>query len=189
MLKEIDRYFSRHREVLDLVAGTMADRIAAVAAAVTDTVRSGGKVLALGNGGSAADAEHFASELVGRFLQERRGFPAVALTTNAAALTSIGNDYGFGDVFRRQVEALAIPGDLVLGISTSGSSDNVVRALEAARAAGCVTVGLLGRDGGRAAEIVDLCLTVPVGETPHIQEAHGCILHLICLLVEREPAL
>jgi D-sedoheptulose 7-phosphate isomerase len=126
-----------------------------------------------------------AAEFVGRFLLERKALPAIALTTDTSILTAVGNDYGFDEVFKRQVEALARPGDVVIGISTSGHSNNVFHALTAANDMGCSTIGLLGREGGNIAGIVDVNLTVPVQETPRIQEAHLTIIHIICDLVER----
>lgn len=186
MRDQIDGHFVRHAEVLDLVRKTLAPTIAQGAEVLVKALQSGRKVLILGNGGSAADAQHFAAELVGRFLRERRALPAIALTTDTSLLTAVGNDFGFDQIFKRQVEALAVPGDVVVGISTSGHSPNVVLALEAARAIGCTTVGLLGRDGGKIAPLVDLNLTVPVQETPHIQEAHITIIHLLCDLVEQQ---
>jgi D-sedoheptulose 7-phosphate isomerase len=145
----------------------------------------GKKLLVCGNGGSAADAQHFAAEIVGRFKLERRGLPAIALTTDSSILTAVGNDYGFERVFSRQVEALAASGDVVVGISTSGSSANVQRALLEARDRGCRTVGLLGRDGGTIAGIVDIALTVPSNDTPRIQEGHITMIHIICDLLEQ----
>ncbi|MCD4689265.1 MAG: SIS domain-containing protein, partial [Desulfuromonadaceae bacterium] len=142
--------------------------------------------LLMGDGGSAADAQHFAAELVGRFLLERKALPAIALTTDSSILTAIGNDYGFDEIFKRQVEALAQPGDVVIGISTSGKSNNVFHALTAANRVGCKTVGLLGRDGGNIAGIVDIDLTVPAQYTPYIQGTHGAIIHILCDLVEKE---
>lgn len=182
----IHHHFSRHLEVVNAVSEQLARGIEQLALAVAATLRHGGKLLVMGNGGSAADAQHLAAELVGRFLLERRALPAIALTTDTSILTAVGNDYGFDEVFARQVEALAAAGDLVLGISTSGHSANVIKALAAAREKGCHTVGLLGRDGGRIAGMVDLALTVPSQETPRIQEAHQLIIHIICDLVEKE---
>ena len=181
----IEQHLARHRETMELVAQQLIPAIAETAQLIADVLGRGGKVLVMGNGGSAADAQHLAAELVGRFLRERRALPAIALTTDTSILTAVGNDYGFDQVFSRQVEALAQPGDVVVGISTSGNSPNVLAALKAARAAGCRTVGLLGRDGGGIAGLVDLPLVIPVQETPHIQEAHVTIIHVLCDLVER----
>jgi D-sedoheptulose 7-phosphate isomerase len=139
----------------------------------------------MGNGGSAADAQHFAAEMVGRFLMERKALPAIALTTDTSILTAVGNDYGFDEIFTRQVEALANPGDILIGISTSGNSLNVKRALEAGKHIGVKTIGLLGRNGGEIGPIVDSNLTVPSFETPRIQEAHLIIIHILCDLIEK----
>jgi D-sedoheptulose 7-phosphate isomerase len=180
----IQEHFAGHQRTMEIVAQKMAPVIEQCAALLIDALAAGNKILALGNGGSAADAQHLAAELVGRFLLERQGLPAIALTTDTSILTAVANDYGYEEVFRRQVLALARPGDVVIGISTSGSSNNVFHALLAANQLGCRTVGLLGRDGGSIAPIVDLALTVPVQETPHVQEAHLTIIHILCHLVE-----
>lgn len=182
----IYNHIARHLEVINSVSEQLTHGIEQFALALAAALRNGGKLLVMGNGGSAADAQHLAAELVGRFLLERRALPAIALTTDTSILTAVGNDYGFDEVFARQVEALAASGDLVLGISTSGQSANVIKALAAAREKGCQTIGLLGRDGGRVAGMVDLALTVPSPETPRIQEAHQLIIHIICDLVEKE---
>lgn len=139
----------------------------------------------MGNGGSAADAQHFVAEIVGRFKMERRGLPALALSTDTSILTAIGNDYGFDRVFSRQVEALASPGDLVIGISTSGNSPNVLLALQLARETGCRSVGLLGKDGGSIKDVCDLALIVPTNDTPRVQEAHITMIHIVCDLLEK----
>jgi len=185
MSKElIAKHLQQHRQALELVGTVLVEPLATAAEMIGSTLDAGGKLLLMGNGGSAADAQHFAAELVGRFLRERRALPAVALTTDSSILTAVGNDYGFEDIFSRQVEALAQPGDLVLGISTSGNSVNVQRGLAAARVQGCRTIALLGRDGGSIAAGVDLTLTVAVTETPAIQEAHVTMIHILCDLIE-----
>jgi D-sedoheptulose 7-phosphate isomerase len=148
---------------------------------------SGGKILIFGNGGSAADAQHWAAELTGRYLKERPAMAAVALTTDTSALTAIANDYGYERVFERQIEALARPGDVAVGISTSGSSPNVLAALKRARALGCSTVALLGRDGGAIAPLADVALVYPAHDTPRIQEFHSVLVHVLCALVESDP--
>jgi D-sedoheptulose 7-phosphate isomerase len=159
--------------------------ITAAAGVISDALRGGGKVLLFGNGGSAADATHIAAELVGRFLVDRRALPALSLSDNASAVTAIGNDYGYGRVFARQVEALAAPGDVAFGISTSGRSENVIEALRAARRLGVATVGLTGARGGLG-DVVDICIAVPSDATPRIQEAHTLVGHVLCELVERD---
>jgi len=184
MSHQIDRYFARHLEVIQQAARELSPAVEACAALLLETVTRGGTVLIAGNGGSAADAQHFAAEFVGRFLTERRALPAVALSTDTSILTAVGNDYGFERIFSRQVEALARPGDLFFGISTSGNSPNILRAVESAKERGCKTVALLGRDGGAIGRCVELPIVVPVVETPHIQETHLTIIHLLCLLVE-----
>lgn len=184
----IHHYLTRHQQVIAALADTMTPAITAMADSLRATLSNGGKLLIMGNGGSAADAQHLAAELVGRFLRERAGLPAIALTTDTSILTAVGNDYGFDHVFSRQVEALARPGDAVLGISTSGNSPNVLAALQAARQRGCRTLALLGRDGGEIAAEVDLPLIVPAWETPHIQEAHLTIIHLLCALLDAHLA-
>lgn len=147
--------------------------------------RSGKKVLLIGNGGSAADAQHLAAEFVGRFELQREAFPAIALTTDSSILTAVSNDFGFEESFARQVRALAADGDILIAISTSGKSANVLHAVDAARQAGCYTAGLTGKKGGKLASRVDLLLAVPSEKTQRVQEAHGLIGHMYCGLVER----
>lgn len=177
--------FTSHREILAAVERDLTPRIAEVAGIFVEAFRGGKKLLVMGNGGSAADAQHLAAEIVGRFRRERKALPAIALSTDTSILTAIGNDYGFESVFRRQVEALAVEGDVVVGISTSGSSPNVLSALRRAREMGCRTVALLGRDGGAIKGLVDTELTIPGQDTPRIQEAHITIIHILCELVEQ----
>jgi len=160
--------------------------IADVAAAILAASRNGHKVLVFGNGGSAADAQHLAVDLVGRFQRERRPVAVLALTTDTTLLTAIANDYAFDRVFVRQIEALATPGDLAFGISTSGRSANVVEGLRAARARGLTTIAMTGRDGGPAGALADIHINVPDPSTARIQEAHRTVIHAICELVERE---
>ena len=165
--------------------------IGEAADAIVRSLRGGGKLLVFGNGGSAADAQHVAAELVGRFSRERAGLAAVALTTDTSVLTSVSNDYGFERVFARQIEALGRPGDVALGISTSGQSPNVVVALQAGRARGLRTIALTGRDGGVVGRAAEVHINAPSPSTPRIQEAHRTLLHVMCELVERamtEPA-
>jgi len=181
----VRQYFTSHVETAQRAADELADKINSCAQMLATALRCGNKVLVVGNGGSAADAQHLAAELVGRFLKERKALPAIALTTDSSILTAVGNDYGFDRIFQRQLEALAVPGDVVIGISTSGNSPNVLLALQAAKELGCRTVGLLGRDGGKTAALVDVNLTVPSMQTPHIQEVHAIIVHIVCDLVEQ----
>jgi D-sedoheptulose 7-phosphate isomerase len=155
-----------------------------IAHRLAEVLRSGGKFLIMGNGGSAADAQHIAAELVGRYKVERPGLAAIALSTDSSILTAWSNDYSYETVFSRQVEALARPGDIVWGISTSGNSANVVHAFEAARAIGATTFGLLGRDGGRLVGLSDLSIVVPLRETDRIQAAHLLIYHALCAYLD-----
>lgn len=185
MKDRIDAALRSHREVIDALERDLTPKLIRVASLLTDALRSGNKLLVMGNGGSAADAQHLAGEIVGRFRLERPGLPAIALSTDTSILTAVGNDYGFDEIFRRQVEAHARPGDVVIGISTSGSSANVLSALRLARERGCRTVGLLGKDGGTIRELVEIDLTVPGYDTPRIQEGHITIIHILCELVEQ----
>ena len=153
---------------------------------LVSTLKAGNKVIMCGNGGSAADAQHFAAELVGRFEKERRGLPAMALTTDTSILTAIGNDYGYDTIFSRQIEALSKAGDVLIGISTSGNSRNVILAVESAKNIGVQTIGLLGRDGGKMASLVDMAVVIPHSVTARIQEAHIFIIHFWCALIEKE---
>jgi D-sedoheptulose 7-phosphate isomerase len=167
-----------------LLEGDHADSICAAANAITGAI----KLLIFGNGGSAADAQHVAAEFLGRYLLERRSLPAIALTANSSATTAIANDYGFERVFARQVEGLAQPGDVALGISTSGNSENVLLGLRAARERGALAVALTGGDGGRMRDAADHVICVPAGDTPRIQEGHILVAHILCELVELEIA-
>ena len=163
-----------------------AGQLLAVGRRIAASLKAGGKLLAFGNGGSAADAQHLAGELVGRFKRDRAALSALALTTDPSVITAIGNDMGYEAIFRRQVEAHGRPGDVAVGISTSGRSPNVVEALRLARSNGLVTVGLTGGGGGRLAGLVDHLLDVPHTDTARIQEVHGMIVHILCEIVEEE---
>ncbi len=160
--------------------------VVAAVAAIVAAIERGGKVLAFGNGGSAADAQHVAADLVGRYQRERAAFAAIALTTDTSVLTSVANDYAFERVFVRQVEALGRAGDIALGISTSGGSPNVVAALDAARARGLETIALTGCDGGAVGRAATIHVNVPSSSTPRVQEVHRTLLHVICEMVESE---
>ena len=183
--ERIERSVALQRELLQPDRRALIVRVAELMA---EALRAGGKVLLFGNGGSAADAQHFAAELVGRYLRDRPAWAAIALTTDSSSLTCLPNDYGFEAVFSRQVEALCEPRDVVVGISTSGDSANVIAGIEAARAIGARTVGLTGASGGRLRSVCDECIRFPSDETPRIQEGHTLIGHIICELVEDELA-
>ena len=185
---EINRILNESILISRAIIEKRVKEIEIISELIIKAYKSGGKVLLLGNGGSAADAQHIAAELIGKFALKRRAFPAIALTTNSSILTAVANDYGYGNVFSRQVEALASDKDVVIGISTSGGSVNVIKAIKAARSMGARTVGLTGGDGGILASEVDVALIVPSNSTPRIQEAHILIGHIICELVEKELA-
>jgi D-sedoheptulose 7-phosphate isomerase len=170
----------------DMLTSDCISEAAAAAVAMTSALRAGGKVLFFGNGGSSMDAGHLAAELSGRFYRDRPGLAGVSLADGTAALTAIANDYAYDEVFSRQVRALGRPGDVAVGLSTSGNSRNVVDALMAAREAGMVTVALTGRHGGKVAAAADICICVPTDDTPRVQEACLHLGHTICEIVERE---
>lgn len=188
-MSEIEKFvgeeLSRSAKLLQRTAKESAGVIAQAGELLVACLESGGKVLAFGNGGSAADAQHFATELAGRYRKDRKGLPALALNTNNSNLTAIANDYGFEQVFARQVAALARPGDLVIGITTSGRSPNVLTALKTARECGARTMALVGSKTTQVAELADALISVPSDDTPRIQEAHAVIIHILCDLVEQ----
>lgn len=160
------------------------ENVITVSNLIIKSLKEDGKLLIAGNGGSAADSQHFAAELVGRFMKERRAMPAIALTTDTSVLTCMGNDYGFDDIFQRQVEALGNKNDIFFGISTSGNSKNIIKAVAEAKKKGLTTVGLLGKDGGKLKELCDYNITLPYKETARVQEHHIMTIHLICEFVE-----
>ena len=160
--------------------------VKAAAEASITALRNGNRILICGNGGSAADAQHFSAELVGRYKKERKGLPAIALTTDSSAVTAISNDYGYDRVFSRQVEALGEKGDLLFLISTSGNSQNLMEAAKIAKEKGIRTVGLLGKGGGKLLLLCDNAILVPSDNTPRIQEMHGMAIHMLCGLIESE---
>ena len=168
------------------VAETLSGEILNSAKQIKSRLEIGGKLLLMGNGGSAGDAQHIAAELVGRFKKERKAMPALALTVDTSSLTALGNDYGFETIFERQIEALTNKNDAVIGISTSGNSENVVRAIKKANSMGAYTIGLLGNDGGKLKEIVNLPIVVPSNDTARIQEVHITIGHIICEIIEED---
>ena len=165
---------------------SQADLLRRIAEQWIESLKGGGKILFFGNGGSAADAQHMACELAGRFYKNRPGLAALSLTVNTSTLTAVGNDFGYEHVFARQLEGLARPGDVAVGISTSGKSESVLAALRKARTMGLKTTGMTGRSGGSLPPLVDLCLRIDSEETPRIQEGHILAGHIICELVERE---
>lgn len=188
--RQNDARFGMHAELIEHIRvfqrlPELALQMKHAAAAVAGCLQRGGKVLLCGNGGSAADCQHLAAEFVGRFLRDRPALAAIALTTDTSALTCIGNDYGFEYVFERQVLGLGRPGDVLIGISTSGQSENVARALAAAVQMGVATIGLLGRDGGACLPLCDVPIVVPSDSTARVQEAHGFLGHVLCAEVER----
>jgi len=186
MIQTILQRFDESLRVLSASREALAAPLAEAAEIVIGAVRSGKAVFVFGNGGSAADAQHIAAELVGRYLAERRAIRAVALSTDTSILTAVANDYGFDRVFVRQLEALGAAGDVAVAISTSGNSANVVAALEEARRVGMKTIAFTGPDGGKCAELSDVLLAVPAGDqpTPRIQEVHQVLYHTLCELVE-----
>jgi D-sedoheptulose 7-phosphate isomerase len=176
-LQESARVKQQAAESASAAAETVAEKLCAA-------LKSGKKLLVFGNGGSAADAQHFAAELVGRFEKDRPSLPAIALTTDTSALTAIGNDFGFDEIYLRQVNALAQPGDVVVAISTSGNSASVLKAAEAARKKGAWIAGFTGMSGGKLKALVDVCVCVPSQRTAHIQETHIALIHAICARVD-----
>ena len=182
----LQRSLQEHLEAIHALLQSSLGEIERAGALITATLNQGGKILLCGNGGSAADSQHIAAELVGRYELHRRAWPAIALTTDTSALTALSNDYGYEDVFARQVEALAKPGDLLLALSTSGTSANVIKAAETARRIGCKVIALTGAVGEPLASLSDLAVVVPSMRTSRVQEAHITIGHLWCELIDAE---
>lgn len=184
----IQNEFGKAQENFRRMSGDPALRQQIVDAVVlcVDAYRNGKKIMFAGNGGSAADAQHWAGELVSRFYYDRPGLPAIALTTDTSILTAIGNDYGYDYTFARQIEALGQQGDVFVAISTSGNSPNIVRAVDAARERGMKVIGFTGVSGGKVAPLSDICFRIPSNETPRIQEGHEFVGHLLCALIESE---
>ena len=180
----IESEFNAHLQSAQKIF-SLTEQIQKAASLLTQSLAQGRKILICGNGGSAADAQHFAAELTGRYKRERKGLAGIALSVDTSALTAIGNDYGFEFVFSRQVEALAQKGDVFFGISTSGNSANVLQAAKVARNIGCSIIGLSGRDGGKLNEICDINLIMPDNDTPRIQELHILVIHILCDIIEK----
>ncbi len=176
--------FQAHKETINAVIEKLIPDVEKASRIAIETLKNGNKILLCGNGGSAADAQHIAAELTGRYKSERRGLPGIALTTDTSALTAISNDYGYEKVFDRQVEALANKGDLLIAISTSGNSLNILSAFKTAKELGCQTIGLSGRDGGLMSDACDLNIIIPSDDTPRIQEMHILIGHTICQAID-----
>jgi D-sedoheptulose 7-phosphate isomerase len=179
----IQNEFNEHLKTANLLHN-ITDSVAESAQLCINCLKSGGKILILGNGGSAADAQHIVAELVGRYKTDRKGLPAIALTTDSSVITSISNDFGYTHVFDRQVEALANKGDVIIGISTSGKSSNVNNALKLASKLKCITIGFSGQGGGEMNKTCDINIIVPSEDTPRIQEMHMVIGHTICHLID-----
>ena len=186
ILEHLEKELAEHSGVVTRTGESVAEAFGAIVDACRNSLRAGGKLLFFGNGGSAADAQHLAAELVVRFRANRRAMSAIALTTDTSALTAIGNDFGFDELFSRQTEALCQPGDVAIGISTSGNSENVIRGLVAAKTKGAVAVGFGGGDGGRMKNVVDHALIIPSKTTARIQEMHMLLGHALCGLLEKE---
>ncbi|MDD5496601.1 MAG: D-sedoheptulose 7-phosphate isomerase [Candidatus Omnitrophica bacterium] len=186
MKEKIKKLISESIHVKDALATEQAENIASAARMAVDTLRSGGKILIFGNGGSAADSQHIAAELVGRFKKERPALAAIALTTDSSIISALANDYGYDVTFARQIEALGRKGDLAIGLSTSGNSANVILAIKKAKTMGLATVCLTGSGGGKLKSECDVAIVVPSKETARIQEAHILIGHIICELIEEE---
>ena len=186
MTKLVIEELKEHQQTIEKVIGSLTADIEIACEMIVTTLKNGNKVLTAGNGGSAADAQHIAAELSGRFVKDRKALPGIALTTDTSALTSIANDYGYQYVFSRQVEALAQPGDLFIVISTSGNSEGILKAFESARNFKCKTLGLSGRNGGKMNGICDLNIIVPSNVTARIQEMHILIGHILCKAVDNE---
>jgi len=186
MKKNIEKFIKESIEVKSSLLKEGPDAIERAAKLIAASFKKGGKALIFGNGGSAADSQHMTAELVGRFRKERKALPAVALTANTSTLTAIANDYGYDVSFSRQVEALGSPGDVAIGISTSGNSRNVIEAVKRAKALGLKTIGIAGCGGGALAKEAQLVIAVSSANTPRVQEAHIMIIHIICELIEEE---
>ena len=184
----LKRSLREHLDSIQALSDSKLTEIEEAGELICQTLSGAHKVLLCGNGGSAADAQHIAAELVGRYELQRRAFPAIALTTDTSALTALSNDYGYEEVFARQVQALATHGDLLIAISTSGKSPNVIRAVEQAKALGCKTIALTGADGEPLSSICDLAVSVPAQRTSRVQEAHITIGHLWCEMVDAKSA-
>lgn len=178
--------FNQHQDVLKKTMDELGKEIESAGELIVRTLKAGNKILLFGNGGSAGDAQHIAAELTGRYKTERQGLPAIALTTDTSALTAIGNDYGFDRIFDRQVEAIGKEGDLLIGISTSGNSPNVVNALAYGKNSGMKSIGLMGKSGGEMKSLCEISIIIPSEDTARIQEMHILIGHILCGIVDQK---
>ncbi len=185
-MERVKQFLKTSGDLKYQVAETLSEKILHAAHTIRDSLSAGGKLLLMGNGGSAADTQHIAAELIGRFKKERKAIPALALTVDSSSLTALGNDYGFESIFSRQIEALANPNDAIIGISTSGNSKNIIRALNLAREIGAKTIGFMGNNGGSMKDCVDIGIIVPSNDTARIQEVHITIGHIICEIIEQD---
>ncbi len=184
MKQTIKNELISHLNIVNEIINTLENDIEKACLLVTNTLKNGNKILLCGNGGSAADAQHIAAELVGRYKNNRKGLPAIALTTDSSIITSISNDFGYENLFSRQIESLANTNDLIIGISTSGNSINIINALKIGKEMGCMTLGFSGNNGGEMNNLCDLNLIIPSSDTPRIQEIHILIGHIICQIVD-----
>lgn len=181
----IQSEFFSHIDTAQNTLKALVDDVSKAGNIMVESLKSGNKIMICGNGGSAADAQHFAAELSGRYMEDRDAISAIALTTDTSALTAIGNDFGFEYIFSRQVEALARSGDVLLAISTSGTSENILKAINVAKSKNCKVIGLSGKGGGSMNDYVDLNIIIPSSSTPRIQEMHLLIEHILCSIIER----
>jgi len=182
-VNNISDLFDKSSEIIK-ESKKLSEVVLQVVDVIVSSIKKGNKIILFGNGGSAADAQHMASEFIGKFLNERESFPAIALTSDSAIITSLGNDYGFEKIFQRQCESLVNSGDVIIAISTSGKSENVLRGIKTAKKKGAIIIGLTGIDGGAVKDFSDYLINVPSNETPRIQEGHRTIIHVICEAVE-----
>ncbi len=185
MKNEIRKQLIESAKVKELTAEQSTDQITDAARLLIETLKTDHKVLFCGNGGSAADAQHFAAELVGRYKMKRKALPAIALTTDTSIITSVGNDFSVGEIFQKQVEGLGRPGDVLVGISTSGSSQNVLHAMDQAKTQGMKIIGLAGAKSCPMLDVADITIQIPSADTPRIQEGHGAVIHILCDLIEQ----
>ena len=186
MKETVTKELDDHINIIKSLSKNLSDTIVGTSKTITDCYKDGGKVILIGNGGSASDSQHIAAELVGKFKLDRKSLPAIALTTNTSIITALANDYGYDTVFSRQLESLANDKDVLIVISTSGNSPNILRAVDTAKSKNIKVVGMTGRNGGKLKNMVDILINIPSDDTPRIQEGHITVGHIICGLVEKE---